>query len=131
MNSSEDRSCPFCASVPKDHIAENALAFAKWDGYPISKGHALIIPRRHLPSFFDCNGEEKAALMQLLDSAKSLIDGLYNPDGYNIGINCAEAAGQTVMHAHMHLIPRYAGDVPDPRGGVRWIFPDKAVYWAR
>jgi len=79
--------------------------------------------------FFECTAEERLAMLTLLDEIKSGLDREYAPDGYNIGLNNGPAAGQTVMHVHMHLIPRYAGDTAEPRGGVRWIYPDKAAYW--
>jgi len=96
----------------------------------LTKGHTLIIPRRHVASFFECTAEERQAMLELLGAAKAVLDKAHAPDGYNIGLNNGAAAGQTVMHIHMHLIPRYAGDASDPRGGVRWIFPDKAKYWS-
>jgi diadenosine tetraphosphate (Ap4A) HIT family hydrolase len=99
------------------------------DGFPISSGHALIIPKRHIASLFDATREEREALFDLLEHVKTELMERYNPDGFNIGINDGTAAGQTVMHLHIHLIPRYSGDQTDPRGGVRWIFPDKAAYW--
>ena len=99
------------------------------DGFPISPGHALIIPKRHIASLFDATREEREALFDLLEQVKTELQEKYNPDGFNIGINDGTAAGQTVMHLHIHLIPRYTGDQTDPRGGVRWIFPDKAAYW--
>lgn len=99
------------------------------DGFPISRGHALIIPKRHIASLFDATSDEREALYDLLAQVKIELQEKYNPDGFNIGINEGAAAGQTVMHLHIHLIPRYSGDLPDPRGGVRWIFPDKAAYW--
>jgi diadenosine tetraphosphate (Ap4A) HIT family hydrolase len=122
-------SCPFCA-IPRDQVLiEHPLALAKRDGYPVSKGHTLIIPRRHVASFFETTEEERRAMLKLLDEMKAMLDREHKPDGYNIGINNGAAAGQTVMHLHLHLIPRYAGDTADARGGVRWIFPDKAAYW--
>jgi len=124
-----DTRCLFC-SVPRAQILiEYPLALAKHDGYPVSKGHTLIIPRRHVASFFETTEEERQAMLKLLDEMKAMLDREHKPDGYNIGINNGAAAGQTVMHLHMHLIPRYAGDQPDPRGGVRWIIPDRARYW--
>ena len=99
------------------------------DGFPISLGHALIIPKRHIASIFEATREEREALFDLLEQVKIELQEKCNPNGFNIGINDGVAAGQTVMHLHIHLIPRYAGDQSDPRGGVRWIFPDKAVYW--
>ncbi len=124
-------SCLFCA-IPSDQVLiEHPLAVAKRDGYPVSKGHTLIIPRRHVASFFDATDEERRAMLKLLDEVKAILDREHKPDGYNIGINNGPAAGQTVMHLHMHLIPRYKGDLPDPRGGVRWILPENAVYWEK
>lgn len=96
---------------------------------PCSTGHTLI-PRRHVGSFFDLLGEERADLLGLLDAVKVDLDCELRPQAYNIGINDGAAAGQTVPHLHIHLIPRYDGDCVDPRGGVRWIIPDKADYWS-
>jgi diadenosine tetraphosphate (Ap4A) HIT family hydrolase len=101
------------------------------DGFPISPGHSLIIPKRHIGSFFETTEEERLALLALLDEAKQAAATESNPDGYNIGINDGPAAGQTVPHLHIHLIPRYAGDMEDPRGGVRWVIPEKADYWSK
>jgi diadenosine tetraphosphate (Ap4A) HIT family hydrolase len=100
------------------------------DGYPITPGHTLVIPRRHVDSFFNLTAGERVDLLGLLDQAKAGIDKEFKPDTYNIAINDGPAAGQTVPHLHIHLIPRYTGDVPDARGGVRWIIPDKADYWS-
>ena len=121
--------CPFCDVPDADSGCDNPLAYARRDGFPISSGHTLIIPRRHVRSLFECTPGERLALLQLLEDAKEQLDAEFHPDGYNIGINDGAAAGQTVMHLHIHLIPRYKGDKDDPRGGVRWIFPDKAKYW--
>ena len=122
--------CPFC-SLPQDRIiSENDSTVTIRDEYPVSMGHTLIIPKRHVESFFDCNPDEKADILQALEEAKVALDKEFAPDGYNIGINDGETAGQTVMHLHIHLIPRYKGDSKDPRGGVRWIFPEKAKYWS-
>ncbi len=85
--------------------------------------------KRHVVSFFDVTGDERKAMLALLDSAKPGLDAAFHPDGYNVGINDGEAAGQTMPHLHLHLIPRYAGDREDPRGGVRWVLPQKAKYW--
>jgi len=126
-----DALCPFCPP-PADHILiERPLAFVKRDGYPLTKGHALVIPRRHVETFFETTAEERQAMLELLDAAKAMLDREHKPDGYNIGINSGAAARQTVMHLHIHLIPRYAGDVDDPRGGIRWIFPEKVAYWTK
>ncbi|MCK5525387.1 MAG: HIT family protein [Thiomargarita sp.] len=119
--------CFFCNL--DDIISQNNLVLTIRDAYPISQGHTLIIPKRHIASFFEATQEEQIALLQALQVAKKELSQQYAPDGYNIGINDGIAAGQTVMHLHIHLIPRYKNDCPDPRGGVRWIFPQKAVYW--
>ncbi|MBT9556603.1 MAG: HIT family protein [Myxococcales bacterium] len=111
-----------------DHIASNDLAFAIFDGFPVSPGHALLVPRRVVPTWFDATREEQSALMALIDDVKRVLDARFKPDGYNIGINAGVAAGQTVMHVHVHLIPRYHGDVPDPRGGIRHLIPGKGNY---
>jgi diadenosine tetraphosphate (Ap4A) HIT family hydrolase len=121
--------CPFC-TLPADRILlSTPLALTLRDAYPISPGHTLIIPRRHIASFFELTADERADLLTLLDKARAGLDAEFHPDAYNIGINDGPAAGQTIGHLHIHLIPRYTGDQPDPRGGVRWIFPDKADYW--
>lgn len=124
-----DNNCPFCkVESEREIIASSALSLAFFDGFPVSPGHALIIPRRHVASFFDLTKEEKQDLLSLMDNVKRIIDERYNPDGYNIGVNVCEAAGQSVSHVHMHLIPRYKGDVPNPRGGVRGVIPAKQNY---
>jgi diadenosine tetraphosphate (Ap4A) HIT family hydrolase len=110
-------------------IDENATAMTIRDGYPVSPGHTLLIPKRHTGSFFDLSTQERDDLLALLDRAKQALDAELQPQGYNIGINDGAAAGQTVPHLHVHLIPRFEGDLPDPRGGVRWVIPAKAKYW--
>jgi diadenosine tetraphosphate (Ap4A) HIT family hydrolase len=95
----------------------------------VSPGHTLLIPKRHTGSFFDLSEQERSGLLALLDRAKLVLDEEFQPQGYNIGVNDGAAAGQTVPHLHVHLIPRFDGDLPDPRGGVRWVLPDKAKYW--
>lgn len=119
-------SCIFCN--PSDIILENSLALAIYDKYPVSPGHMLLITKRHISDFFDTTTEERQALNGLLDEAKSWLDDKYHPAGYNIGINCGEYAGQTIMHLHIHLIPRYAGDIDNPKGGVRGVIPEKRIY---
>jgi len=121
--------CPFCALPPERIVQHNASGVLVRDGFPVSLGHSLVIPHRHVGSFFELTDIERSDLLALLDQAKAELDELHQPDGYNIGINDGVAAGQTVPHLHIHLIPRYQGDLPDPRGGVRWVIPDKAVYW--
>lgn len=122
--------CPFCNPDSTRIILSNRHSIAIYDGFPVSPGHCLIIPKRHIASFFEATREEQTALFELLAEMQKILVNERNPNGFNIGINVGEAAGQTVMHLHIHLIPRYAGDQPDPRGGVRWIFPEKADYWS-
>ena len=123
------KECPFC-KLPQDRIIDsNEFGFVIRDGFPISPGHTLIIPKRHVGSFFEISQKERYALLALLDKAKETIDTEFHPDGFNIGINDGPSAGQTVPHLHMHLIPRFKNDQADPRGGVRWIIPEKAKYW--
>jgi diadenosine tetraphosphate (Ap4A) HIT family hydrolase len=110
---------------------ENELAFAFYDGFPVTLGHALVVPKRHVASFFEITGEEQSALFDLVGRVRELLLAERAPDAFNIGINDGVAAGQTVLHLHIHLIPRYAGDTDDPRGGVRWIMPVKAPYWKK
>jgi diadenosine tetraphosphate (Ap4A) HIT family hydrolase len=121
--------CPFCNLPAERLVSDEGLALVIRDSYPISPGHTLVIPKRHVGSFFETTPEEREAILAALDHAKAALDAEFSPKGYNIGINDGAAAGQTVMHLHVHLIPRYGGDQLDPRGGVRWIFPDKARYW--
>ena len=121
--------CPFCALPAERVLFRNAAAVAVRDAYPVTPGHTLVIPRRHVASFFDATPLEREAMLALLDVAKQQLQAEFGPAGYNIGINDGAAAGQTIGHLHMHLIPRYPGDRPDPRGGVRWVIPDKADYW--
>ena len=107
----------------------NEFAVAIRDEFPVSLGHMLIITKRHIASFFEATTSERLAMFDLMDKAKSTIDAEFQPAAYNVGINDGTAAGQTVPHLHIHLIPRYTGDKADARGGVRWIFPEKAKYW--
>jgi diadenosine tetraphosphate (Ap4A) HIT family hydrolase len=107
----------------------NDYAIALRDDYPVTPGHCLIIPKRHIASFFEATKEEHVSMLDLLSEMRQILLKDQRPNGFNVGINDGAAAGQTVMHLHIHLIPRYAGDTTDPRGGVRWIFPDKAAYW--
>ena len=121
--------CPFC-KIPPERIwlaTEHALAFP--DSFPISPGHTLVIPVRHIASVFDLSEAEQGALWALVAKVRAAIHERLRPDGFNIGLNDGTAAGQTIAHAHIHIIPRRKGDVPDPRGGIRWIIPEKAPYW--
>ena len=121
--------CPFC-TLPRERLVfESELAFVIRDGYPVSPGHTLVIPRRHVASFFETTPDEQAALLKLLNLARIELSQQFAPAGFNVGINDGTAAGQTIAHLHIHLIPRYAGDRDDPRGGVRWVLPEKAAYW--
>ncbi|MDW7645937.1 MAG: HIT family protein [Desulfuromonadales bacterium] len=121
--------CPFCQIDTSRILLANEQAVAIGDGYPVSPGHSLIIPKRHIASIFEATAVEQAALWELVVKTRELLQVERQPDGFNIGINDGEAAGPTVMHLHIHLIPRYAGDITDPRGGVRWVRPEKAPYW--
>lgn len=115
--------CPFCSSTDAEVVLRNALWYARWDRYPITQGHLLIVPFRHEPSFLSLSGDEQTAALELPAKARLKLDSQFHPDGYNVGINIGEAAAQTVAHAHMHVIPRYNGDAPDPSGGIRWVIP--------
>jgi len=120
--------CAFCNADPLRIVEDAPLTRIITDGCPVSPGHLLITPRRHVADLFDLTPDERSALMEALWRARERIE---HADGFNIGVNNGSAAGQTVMHVHMHLIPRYLGDVADPRGGVRWVLPDKAAYWRK
>ena len=122
-------SCPFCSLPDARVLFRNGHAIAFRDGFPVTPGHTLVIPMRHVRSLFDTTFEERNSLFELLEMARKQIESEFAPAGYNIGINDGAAAGQTVGHLHIHLIPRYPGDVVDPRGGVRWVIPERADYW--
>jgi len=122
----EQKYCPFCDKA--NYEREGDLAFTKTDSYPVSKGHTLVIPKRHISSYFECTDDERLELWSLVEQVKTLLDRTFEPDGFNIGINIGPAAGQTVPHMHIHVIPRYSGDMDDPRGGVRGVIPDKQKY---
>jgi diadenosine tetraphosphate (Ap4A) HIT family hydrolase len=123
--------CPFCRLDQARIYVENELALAFADAYPVTEGHTLVVPRRHIASLFDLCEEEQAALWKLLGLVRTKLMADLVPDGFNVGVNDGHAAGQTVMHAHIHIIPRRKGDVADPRGGVRWIIPAKAPFWEK
>ncbi|MCU0836305.1 MAG: HIT family protein [Chromatiaceae bacterium] len=122
--------CPFCQIEPDRIVAETALTLTIRDGFPVSPGHTLIVPRRHFADLFEARPDEVAEIWHALRHAAQQLAAERRPDGFNVGVNVGQAAGQTVMHLHVHLIPRYAGDQPDPRGGIRRIFPDLADYWS-
>jgi diadenosine tetraphosphate (Ap4A) HIT family hydrolase len=120
--------CPFCPP-PQDRVAFTTDdVVGLWDAFPVSPGHLLLIPRRHVATWFDATPEERVALTVATNTARELIDARHAPQGYNIGMNVGRAAGQTVFHLHVHVIPRYDHDVPDPRGGVRHVIPQMANY---
>lgn len=122
--------CIFCERAgAADLLAANDLAIAFAAGFPVSPGHTLIVPRRHEPDFFALTAEEQAAVVALVNPVRAALDERHSPDAYNLGVNAGKAAGQTIGHAHFHVIPRYAGDVAEPRGGVRWVLPETARYW--
>jgi diadenosine tetraphosphate (Ap4A) HIT family hydrolase len=123
-----DRECPFCALESYEIVARNRLAVAIYDKFPASPGHILVIPRRHFADYFDATDEELRAIDQLLRKSRAILLQKRSPDGFNIGINIGAAAGQTVFHLHVHLIPRYVGDHAQPAGGVRHIIPGKGYY---
>jgi len=121
--------CPFCRLEKHRIRLESECAVAFLDRFPIAEGHTLIIPTRHVASLFELPEEEQAAVWGLVAKVRTNLAVDFQPDGFNIGLNDGISAGQTVMHAHIHVIPRRYGDVADPRGGVRWVMPDKARYW--
>ena len=123
---SEHQDCPFCGDPTI--VIENELAFAHYDSYPVNPGHCLIIVRRHIAEYFQATAEEKVAVWTLVYEMKAIIDRDYSPDGYNVGVNIGEAGGQSVPHIHIHMIPRYTGDMENPRGGVRGVIPHKQKY---
>lgn len=125
-----DRDCPFCARLADGEVtAGEDLAAAFPDGFPVSPGHTLVVPRRHVSDFFQLTAQEQGAVWRLVAATKEQLDQQRAPAGYNVGINVGAAGGQTVWHAHVHVIPRYAGDVEDPRGGVRWVIRARSPYW--
>jgi len=121
--------CPFC-NLPRERIlVETDTALAFFDGHPISEGHTLVIPKRHVADLFDLPDEELRAIWSLVAKMRGSLKERFHPDAFNFGLNEGEAAGQTIGHAHIHIIPRRKGDVPDPKGGIRWVIPAKAKYW--
>jgi diadenosine tetraphosphate (Ap4A) HIT family hydrolase len=114
-------SCPFCSVEEKDIIYSNALWYARWDAFPATRGHLLVIPYRHLTGYFDTTAEEQISLQEMLFECRKILDKKFSPAGYNIVINIGEAADQKVMHCHVHIIPRYSGDSDNPPGGIQGI----------
>lgn len=125
----ESSYCPFCKPESgREIILKNELCYCVYDKYPVSKCHALIIPKRHCADYFELTSKEQTACWEMVNELKAILDKKSHPDGFNIGININEVAGQTIPHVHIHLIPRYAGDVAEPEGGVRGVIPDKKKY---
>jgi len=124
-----DKNCPFCNLASKvELISETATAVAFLDIFPVNPGHTLIIPKRHIANYFELTIHEQRALWLIVNRCKMLIQKRFNPDGFNVGINVGEAAGESIFHVHIHLIPRYKGDIENPRGGVRGVIPNKQSY---
>ena len=121
------KDCPFCGDIDSI-IDESKYWYAIYDKYPVSKGHTLLISKRHISSFFDLTSEETRQIHSMIKRVKRKLDDKYFPNGYNIGVNCGRAAGQTVPHCHIHIIPRYDNDVSDPTGGIRGVIPNKQKY---
>lgn len=123
--------CLFCDRIMSrsEPLVSHALAVAFEDAYPVSPGHMLIVSRRHVQRFRDLTDEERRAMWDLVPAVCDRIEKAHAPDAYNIGLNDGAAAGQTMSHLHLHVIPRYAADVGDPRGGIRWVLPKRAAYW--
>jgi len=125
----KDKNCPFCNVASKvELISETATAIAFLDSFPVNQGHTLIVPKRHIANYFELTIHEQRALWLLVNRCKTIIQKRFNPDGFNVGINIGETAGQSISHVHIHLIPRYKGDVENPRGGVRGVIPSKQSY---
>ena len=123
------KDCPFCEADRRRIVIESDHAIALPDAFPLSDGHTLVVPRRHVESVFALEPEEQADLWALVARVRRELVAENGPAGFNVGVNDGAAAGQTVSHAHVHVIPRYDGDVADPRGGVRWVLPHRARYW--
>ena len=119
--------CIFCI-LDRSILAESELSLAFFDSYPVSKGHTLVVPRRHVMSIWELTNEEYADGFNLVRQVKNILQEKFEPQGFNVGVNCGEVAGQSVWHSHIHVIPRYTGDLPNPRGGVRNIIPGKGNY---
>ncbi len=128
MSSSTSPECPFCRLQAERILAENELAIAFADAFPVSPGHTLIVPKRHVSDFFELSSEETVAILNLLFQMRTHLVAEHRPCGFNVGVNVGPAAGQTVIHTHVHLIPRFSCDVADARGGVRNVIPGKGRY---
>jgi diadenosine tetraphosphate (Ap4A) HIT family hydrolase len=124
-----DPACPFCNPAPDRVFHTSELVLALWDAFPVSPGHALIVPKRHIASWCDATPDERRELTETVERVRAIVEQAHQPQGFNVGWNDGRAAGQTVFHLHVHVIPRYEGDADDPRGGIRWILPNRARYW--
>jgi len=121
--------CPFCARIVELERSTNVDVIRLPDAFPVSPGHTLVVPVRHEPDLFELGEAEVRAVWAEVGAVQRDLGRSHRPDGFNVGVNVSPAAGQTVPHAHVHVIPRYRGDVADPRGGIRWVLPERAAYW--
>ena len=125
----DDEDCRFCMSKPGRRVmVEGKHGFAAYDKHPASEGHFLVVSYRHFFDYFDITDEERDDLWSLVAEGKKMVDEKFNPDGYNVGINIGKWAGQSIPHLHIHVIPRYKGDVENPKGGVRGVIPANKLY---
>jgi diadenosine tetraphosphate (Ap4A) HIT family hydrolase len=130
MKSSPNSDCPFCLRLREGRIETDDFLSALFaDDHPLTPGHRLVVPKRHVADYFALTEDERWSLWEMVEEAKRRLDGEHHPGGYNLGVNVGAVGGQTVPHVHIPVIPRYQGDREDPRGGVRWIIPEKARYW--
>ena len=121
--------CPFCnPDSERVMILDNDAVYSTYDKFSVSEGHTLIIPKRHCSCYFDLTNEEQISCWKMVNDVKAILQEKYNPDGFNVGINVTKAAGQTISHVHIHLFPRYTGDVKNPEGGVRGVLPERRMY---
>ncbi len=130
VTSQTEGDCPFCRIPTGGALLSNEAALAIPDAFPVCGGHTLVVPRAHVASVFDLPPAVQAQLWRLVADVRALLIEQFNARAFNVGVNDGLAAGQTVPHAHIHVIPRFAGDVADPRGGIRWVLPERAAYWA-
>ena len=121
-----NQSCPFCNIT--NPILQNNYWVCVYDKYQVTDGHTLIIPKRHTTDYFECSKDEKLSLIDMIDECKNYLSKEFKPQGFNVGFNVGEVSGQTIFHTHVHVIPRYKNDVPNPRGGVRGVIPSKQNY---
>ena len=124
----KETSCLFCQLAQDHPVQENEYFYARFDKYPVTPGHLLVIPKRHVETLFELSEVERSTLFPFIEECKNLLEEQFSPTGFNFGVNQGQAAGQTIPHLHIHLIPRYPGDLPDPEGGVRGVIPGKRKY---